>query len=1278
MRKLAPFLISRFSGQNDHDDPSKTRLDQGVAAQNIFTDEVNAISVQPKATLVSALPTGVAGAGLWTYLSPSGQNYAIGANEGSTLNESAIYSSVNMTDWTQATYPSDDIGTNTPIYYTAPFVPEGTTSSGLFYLCTGLNDFPLLTFDGTDWIPAGSAKLAFESKGSGNLKGVYKYLITYTVDGEEIVGCTSFPMDITDAGGAKIHLTKIPLGPPNMTAKKLYRTKDSGSSFYFVADIGVAAVLTSAVTAGDTSATVNSTENLTVGEFLNCQGTAEIVQVAGITSPTVFTITQAFANNYATGKTFSPTSNAGATSYLDDVADASLGAAMVSPNPGIPPAHFPVDHQTRLWLIKSENDPARGIWSIPGFPFLFSAVNLADLPIESEVIWGARSYKETLVIGTGGSDRNIFVVSGDGGLVTAQFSIDRRVTGIGFLFHRSLVTFYVGEEQFMIFQDIDGFYLYDGSSNPRRISDDIYNTIKTLVGPDTNQGYNLVNTQAEWTPGTPYPTISQNYSASGDLDVDTIPGAIQLTETPQSFTTPTINGISFGYGPNNAGGFAKSYPPNTLPISVSASPGPGPITTFAYDSDVYVPKQYADALQIKFNFGLYLSVANGAFIYINPHYDPTSGHTYGAGPSAWWVDFFIISYQDANNIEHTLIDTNGWLATLAWGATSIPVNSPDCTLTASFPKDYVTGIRYRMSITNKGDSPGSGPFGTHGDVLSYKPSVAFNTDSIQLSIKQYVPSGTWTGQPVDTGTALAKVWNDFTSVFNYNGQGIQFRLRSADNESNLLTTPWIVASAGVAPPYPATNRWFQEQVFLYLPSILNMPLTDPNAMTYPAITNPQDVVGSNNPYPFNTILGTGGIPGGYQTGTDIDQLGVAIPVLKCLGCQTLFRRDSTAQGPAWVPLNNARGWTVETRFKIINVLLYFPIQVDDDVSDYDLFLQEYQISLEINGSQWNISYNLKDGNYHTIRLTAQGTAVNVYVDTNPSPILSVTATYASSTGNFISFGSGFYQYLTISGPTTDAYNVNYVSWNALGVNNPAAVDNTQTPVVESLYQAWLYNPEGIIPTTTVAAAYWKNRYWCAATELRSNAENFNNMVMIYDKNRNWVMKRGETYDPSNPGQYLPCFIGAFTVFQNKLYWIESNSVKICSLNENPSDVNLGVYNLTPTNRDMAKWTWGKWNFGLKRQKEFDTMTLEYACDTSITITATVDGNLPVVFTFPPNDGSQSCEVTWPADGRQIGSFLQLEVSDGNGGMLLDYKILSLEIHGWLVDYDEVAQQGTAT
>jgi len=27
---------------------------------------------------------------------------------------------------------------------------------------------------------------------------------------------------------------------------------------------------------------------------------------------------------------------------------------------------------------------------------------------------------------------------------------------------------------------------------------------------------------------------------------------------------------------------------------------------------------------------------------------------------------------------------------------------------------------------------------------------------------------------------------------------------------------------------------------------------------------------------------------------------------------------------------------------------------------------------------------------------------------------------------------------------------------------------------------------------------------------------------------------------------------------------------------------------------------------------------------------------------------------------------------------LDYKILSLEIHGWLVDYDEVAQQGTAT
>ena len=101
---------------------------------------------------------------------------------------------------------------------------------------------------------------------------------------------------------------------------------------------------------------------------------------------------------------------------------------------------------------------------------------------------GRGQLQGNVVIGTGGADRNIFVMSGDGGIVTGQFSIDRRVTGIGFEFQRALQTFYVGEEQFLIFKDVDGFYLYDGSSNPRRISDDVYNTIQNLIGPDTDLG----------------------------------------------------------------------------------------------------------------------------------------------------------------------------------------------------------------------------------------------------------------------------------------------------------------------------------------------------------------------------------------------------------------------------------------------------------------------------------------------------------------------------------------------------------------------------------------------------------------------------------------------------------------------------------------------------------------------------------------------------------------------------------------------------------------------
>ena len=549
MRRLAPFLVSKFAGQNDHDDPAKIRLDQGTAVQNIFTDEVNAVSVQPKATLIGALPAGTAGAGFWTFLSPSGQNYAIAANVAATPNQSTLYSSVNMKDWTSATYVSDDQGTVTPIYYTAPFVPEGVTVSGLFYLCTGLNDFPLLTFDGTDWIPAGSAKLTSGQSGwEGPLTGKYQYLVGYTVDGEEIIGCPSFPITVT---GRKIQLTKIPLGPPNMTNKTLYRTKAGGSSFYKVADIGVVATLTAAITLGDSSATVDSTANLTPGEVLNVGTLGEVVQVTAISSPTVFSVSQAFANGYAIGQTFSPTTNAGQTEYMDNVADASLGAAMVSPNLGIPPAHFPVNHQTRLHLIKTENDPGRDVWSIPDFPFLFPAVNLADLPIEAEIIWGAASYKETLVIGTGGADRNIFVMSGDGGIVTGQFSIDRRVTGIGFEFHRALQTFYVGEEQFLIFKDVDGFYLYDGSSNPRRISDDVYNTIQNLIGPDTDQGYNIVNTQAEWSPGSPYPTISNNYGLGADLDVIIADRGVGASGRPLCLGVDDI--VSLGPCPGRSG-----------------------------------------------------------------------------------------------------------------------------------------------------------------------------------------------------------------------------------------------------------------------------------------------------------------------------------------------------------------------------------------------------------------------------------------------------------------------------------------------------------------------------------------------------------------------------------------------------------------------------------------------------------------------------------------------------------------------------------------------------
>ena len=79
--------------------------------------------------------------------------------------------------------------------------------------------------------------LALKGKGIGYLQGTYKYQMTYiTNGGEEIIGSISNTITVGNAeeGTYQSVLLKLPLGYEGVTARKIYRTKNGGDTFYLV------------------------------------------------------------------------------------------------------------------------------------------------------------------------------------------------------------------------------------------------------------------------------------------------------------------------------------------------------------------------------------------------------------------------------------------------------------------------------------------------------------------------------------------------------------------------------------------------------------------------------------------------------------------------------------------------------------------------------------------------------------------------------------------------------------------------------------------------------------------------------------------------------------------------------------------------------------------------------------------------------------------------------------------------------------------------------------
>lgn len=1155
--RLPPYAIEKFSGQNDRFSPIKIRTDQAEKAQNVFSDEVGGVSIQEKAMVVSSLPSGVAGAGSWSYKTPSGADFFIGANVDATPSQSAFFTSQDAKVWTNVSYVSDDTGTITDILYTAPHVPEGVTFKGLFWLTTGENDYPLLTFDGTDWIPAGSAKIL--AGAAGLLSGAYKWLVTYIVDGEEILGAPSLTFTLTLKHGL---LSKIPIGPPTVTTdRKVYRTKAGGSVFFFVASIGTTV-----------------------------------------------------------------------TTYDDNTADGSLITALSATNPGIPTAHFPVVHQQRLHLIKTTDDPAADFYSTPDFPFLYPVNNAQDIPVEDEVLWGGFSFKETLVLP---SEKNIWVLSGSN--IFEQFSLDRRVAGIGSLFHRSLKPYYLGEEQLMTLMSKDGFYLYDGSSNPRRVSDDLMGTFRNLVQPNVVLGQRIFTTKAQWETGTVTPAAS--------LDTTTIPGDIQLGEAPILSLVPTYT--NSGYFPRNASGQSSHFlklennqlgPPLTI-----RTLGLNPVTSFGWDVLFNVTPRFVDT--INFIYSLFLT----------------------GGAAGWNVDFLNVTAIDVNGNQIPVLRLSGSAATLNDGGLPVSVGGVLTTKTVFFPKTKIASFRISAQTTKVGAAAAD--------------FFLWSISSITTSVTQYKKTGLWESPIVDTALATAKSWGDYLADFDLNDQNLQFFVRS--DAADPTTQDYIEVFPPQLPPYPPTDRYFQIAIEFNLASMgLDLVTQGGAPRIYDANATQKTADDTTVPFPFTKVKDSGFV-GSADSGYGISQ-DATIHVMHwstlASGLVNLmfFRPESL--------FSNATGWAVETKFKINTLISMdtWSMAVSDGVHFIGVRFTSSTIRLfkVSGGSPSDVKvYNIKlqKGVYYTIRLNGKLNVFDVYLDNDPNPIISETVLPPAAMTKKVYFGVT---------PTNDTpspntgsgtcdINVIYVAWNTNGIVVPTIVDDTTTPVAHETSQSWLSSPGGIVPTTTVAAVNWKNRFWCAATESRSapgaSVEAFNNVGMIYDTKGNWVTKRGET---TGGAFYTPFFVGSFVIFQERLYWIESNSVQVVVLIPRPSATDLGAANL-PTDRDISIWRGKKDDFGIKNQKEYESIQIRYKCVASLTVIAYVDDLKITTFTLPPSTGADDCILNFLSDGRQIGTYLQLEVKNGSANNLHLFELYSIVINAHRMEYEQAPLQAVA-
>jgi len=211
---------------------------------------------------------------------------------------------------------------------------------------------------------------------AGNVdNGAHYYKITFIINGAEYNGTAeTVSISVADKStDGQVSLTGVPVGPAGTTARNIYRTEADGVTLKYLAQIADNTTTTYTDNIADSSLTDTILdENMdTVTGQISLSGIA-----VGPTGTTARKIYRTDANGSAL-KLLATIADNTTTTYTDNIADSSLGAAIPSENIGLSPSDWTGTSQPKAMISHGIRAQKR-LWAYVGNYLYASRSGTAD------------------------------------------------------------------------------------------------------------------------------------------------------------------------------------------------------------------------------------------------------------------------------------------------------------------------------------------------------------------------------------------------------------------------------------------------------------------------------------------------------------------------------------------------------------------------------------------------------------------------------------------------------------------------------------------------------------------------------------------------------------------------------------------------------------------------------------------------------------------------------------------------------------------------------------